>query len=84
MAESKKITVVRMGGSASIGLDVTAGQTAQQVCVIAAPKLGLPEGGTFRLLTKDETEISPDADIFAAVQDGDTVQLAHVGTGGKN
>lgn len=80
MADSKKITVMRAGGSASIETDVVPGETAEQLCTLVAPDLGLPMGGAYRVLAADGYQVT--GDVYNAVKDGDTLTLAQIGEGG--
>ncbi len=81
MAETKKVTVIRAGGGASVPLDLIPGETADQVITAVLPQLGMPAGGRYRLLGPGEGQINQD-DVYAAVKDGDKLTVAPTETGG--
>ena len=77
----KNITVLRAGGTASVEADVIPGETVDQLIKVVAPPLGLPESGTYQLLGANGSPIT--GDVYKAVNAGDKVQLAPIGTGGS-
>jgi hypothetical protein len=81
MAEVKKVKIYRSGGTASADdVEIIPGETADQLCVLVAPKLGLPADGSYRLLGPDRKQIS--GDVYKAVKDGDELIIEHPETGG--
>lgn len=80
MAEGKRVTIMRAGGVASQEFEVMPGDTAEQLCVMVAPQLGLPETGSYRLLGPDQNQIT--GEVYKAVKEGDKLTLAPVGVGG--
>lgn len=80
MDDIKKITVLRAGGGASTEADVMPKETVEQLIKLVAEHLGLPANGNYQLLGANGTPIT--GDVFEAVNDGDKVQLAQIGTGG--
>ena len=80
MAESKKITVLRAGGVASQEVELVPGETAEQLCILVAPNVGLPAEGSYRLLGSDGKQIT--GDVYQGVKEGDKLTLAQVGEGG--
>jgi hypothetical protein len=77
----KKITVLRAGGTASTEADVIPDETVDQLIKLVAPLLGLPENDTYQLLGANGSPIT--GDVYKAVNAGDKVQLARIGTGGS-
>ncbi|MCX5799946.1 MAG: hypothetical protein NTX17_00955 [Candidatus Eisenbacteria bacterium] len=82
MAEGKKVTIVRAGGTASAEVEIFPGDNAQQVCTLVAPQLGLPAEGSYKLLGSDGKPISGDATLDKLVQSGDKLTLARMEVGG--
>lgn len=81
MAESKKVTVFRAGGTASVEeVDVFLGDTVEQLITLVASQLGLPAQGNYRLLGPDGNQIT--GDVYKAVKEGDKLTLAQVDIGG--
>lgn len=80
MAETKKVTVMRAGGGASVQLDLIPGETAEQVITAAVPHLGLTPGAAYVLLGPASTPLTDD--VYAAVKDGDKLTIAQTETGG--
>jgi len=77
----KRITVLRGGGTASAEAEIIPDQTVDQFIPLVAPKLGLPETGTYQLLGANGSPII--GNLYKAVNAGDKVQLAQIGTGGN-
>jgi hypothetical protein len=78
----KRITVFRAGGTAAIeNADVILDQTVDQFISLVAPKFGLPETGTYQLLGANGSPIT--GNLYKAVNTGDKVTLAPIGTGGS-
>ena len=81
MDESKKVTIVRAGGVASVEIEVFPTDTVEQVCTLAAPQLGLPAEGTYQLLGADGNPIK--SDLYKSIKAGDKLTLAQMGQGGN-
>ena len=81
MAEqSKKVQVLRAGGTASVEVEVFPGDTVDQMIALVAPQLGYGEGGSFQLLSPAGKPIV--GDLYKQVSDGDKLTLAQIGEGG--
>ncbi len=80
MADAKKVTVFRAGGTSSAEVEVSPGDNAEQLCTLAAPKLGFPEDGHYQLLGPDGNPIK--GDVYKVAKDGDKLTLAQIGKGG--
>jgi hypothetical protein len=80
VAQTKKVTVVRAGGGASVQVDLIPGETADQVITTALPHLGLAAQGTYRLLGPAESQLT--GDVYQAVKDGDKLTVAQTEIGG--
>lgn len=80
MAETKRVTVMRAGGGASVQVDLIPGETADQLITSAVPDLGLPANGTYRLLGPGESQLTDD--VYKVVKDGDKLTVAQMEIGG--
>jgi hypothetical protein len=81
MEETKKVTIIRAGGTASTdAIDVFPSDTVDQLCTLVAPKLGLPEGGFYQLLGPNGKPIG--GDLYKSLNNGDKLTLAQIGQGG--
>jgi hypothetical protein len=83
MNDSKKVTIVRAGGTASVEVDIfPTDKDIGQFCTVVAPHLGLPPDGSYQLLGPDGNPIQ--GDLYKAVRQGDKLTLAQLGQGGYN
>lgn len=80
MEDTKRINVVRAGGTASTEVAILPGDNVEQLCTLAAPELGLPPDGSLQLHGPDGNPIK--GDLYKVVKDGDTFTLVHTGVGG--
>lgn len=78
--DTKRVTVERSGGAASVQIEVFPGDSATQICMLAAPELGIGIFGDSQLLNSKGQPIADD--VFVAVNTGDTLTLLHKGEGG--
>lgn len=78
--ETKHITVVRGGGTASAEVDVIPGETVEQLITLVAPQLGLTAGGQFALMGPDGNQIR--GDLYGVVNDQDKLTFAQLEKGG--
>ncbi len=79
-SQSKKVQILRAGGSASVEVEVFPGDTVDQMIALAAPQLGYEEGGSFQLLSSAGKPIV--GDLYKQVNEGDKLTLAQIGEGG--
>lgn len=80
MNDSKKVTIVRAGGTASVEVEIFPSDKVEQLCTLVAPQLGLPAEGSYQLLGPDGNPIQ--GDLYKAVKAGDKLTLAQIGQGG--
>jgi len=80
MPETKRVTIMRAGGTASAEAELIPGQTVEQLIRLVAPELGWPPEGSYQLVGPDGTQIT--GDVYKAVKSGDKLTLAQIGVGG--
>jgi hypothetical protein len=78
--DSKRITVLKAGGTASIPVEIIPDETVDQLIQAVAPRLGFPEDGIFLLFSATASPIT--GNVYDAVSAGEKVTLFHLEKGG--